>query len=439
MNNRIAIIGSGYCGLAAASVLNENGYSVSVFEAMDIPGGLAVGRKRDNYDWPIEALYHHWFNNEESILDLAEKFHLTDIIETYSTETSFFHSGNIKPFDKPNHILNYPGLSLIDKWKLGISLAKLKLSNSWVPFDGITAEEWIIEHMGKNVYNKLWKPMLIGKWGKYYNKINMAWFWSRIHVRTQKLMYPDGGFQTFSDQIKSKLEEKGVKFYFNQQINKIQITDDGNHYRIMNNVHDKFDIVLITASPKIFLNSVDGFPESYRKKISSLRNMGAICMMFILKRKVVNCSYWINIPISTTNPVESKIPFLVFVEHTNMVSPKYYNNQHIVYCGNYLEPEHDIFNYSKEDIFKLYFSGIQVLNPEISKDDVIDIQLTKTDYASPVFLVNHSNSIPSFDTPYPNLFWASMGHIYPWDRGTNYATETGFKVAQHIISKENNL
>ena len=61
-------------GLAAASELADNGYDVSVIEAMDIPGGLAAGRKRNN-DWPIEAIYHHWFNNA-GILDLARKFNL---------------------------------------------------------------------------------------------------------------------------------------------------------------------------------------------------------------------------------------------------------------------------------------------------------------------------------------------------------------------------
>ena len=155
MNKKIAIIGAGYCGLATASILNENGYSVSVFEAMDLPGGLAVGRKRDNYNWPIESLYHHWFNNEKSILKLSKKFNLTDSLKTYSPETSFFHNGDIKPFDKPQHVLNYPGLSLFDKWKLGRSLAKLKLSNSWKPYDDLTAEDWIVKNMGQNVYDKL--------------------------------------------------------------------------------------------------------------------------------------------------------------------------------------------------------------------------------------------------------------------------------------------
>ena len=33
-------------------------------------------------------------------------------------------------------------------------------------------------------------------------------------------------------------------------------------------------------------------------------------------------------------------------------------------------------------------------------------------------------------TPIPGLYWASMSHVYPWDRGTNYAVEIGHKVAQ---------
>ena len=62
--NKIAIIGSGYCGLGAATKLIDNGYKVSIFEYSKIPGGLASGIKKSNYDWPIESFYHHWFNNE---------------------------------------------------------------------------------------------------------------------------------------------------------------------------------------------------------------------------------------------------------------------------------------------------------------------------------------------------------------------------------------
>ena len=120
-------------------------------------------------------------------------------------------------------------------------------------------------------------------------------------------------------------------------------------------------------------------------------------MMIRLKRKVLENSYWINIPADSQDILENNIPFLVCVEHTNMISNKYYNNEHIVYCANYLKPGHELFDYSKEQIFGIYFDGLKKLNPKIQRNHVIDFELAKTNYASPVFNVNHRNLIPSFD------------------------------------------
>jgi hypothetical protein len=47
--------------------------------------------------------------------------------------------------------------------------------------------------------------------------------------------------------------------------------------------------------------------------------------------------------------------------------------------------------------------------------------------------VNHSQRVPAAETPIlPNLYWACMHHVYPWDRGTNYAVELGQRVARAI-------
>ena len=54
-------------------------------------------------------------------------------------------------------------------------------------------------------------------------------------------------------------------------------------------------------------------------------------------------------------------------------------------------------------------------------------------YAQPVPEVGHSQRIPPLHIQViPNLYWACMHHVYPWDRGTNYAVELGMRVAQII-------
>jgi hypothetical protein len=38
-------------------------------------------------------------------------------------------------------------------------------------------------------------------------------------------------------------------------------------------------------------------------------------------------------------------------------------------------------------------------------------------------LVNHSKNIPEIKTPVEGVYFALMSHIFPWDRGTNFAVE----------------
>jgi len=55
----VAIIGAGLTGLTAAYELQKKGHSVQIFEKEFLPGGLAMGFQRDNWEWPLEKHYHH--------------------------------------------------------------------------------------------------------------------------------------------------------------------------------------------------------------------------------------------------------------------------------------------------------------------------------------------------------------------------------------------
>jgi len=56
---KVAIIGAGFGGLAAAYRLARSGVDVTVFESDNAPGGLAIGFKEPEWKWSIEKHYHH--------------------------------------------------------------------------------------------------------------------------------------------------------------------------------------------------------------------------------------------------------------------------------------------------------------------------------------------------------------------------------------------
>ena len=55
---------------------------------------------------------------------------------------------------------------------------------------------------GRRVYEKMWKPLLIGKFGPYYKDVNMAWMWARLKARSTRLGTFEGGFQTLRRHVR---------------------------------------------------------------------------------------------------------------------------------------------------------------------------------------------------------------------------------------------
>ena len=65
---RIAIVGAGVGGLAAAYDSIREGHEVVIFEAAEQVGGLAAGFKVPRWEWSVEQYYHHWFASDQHML-----------------------------------------------------------------------------------------------------------------------------------------------------------------------------------------------------------------------------------------------------------------------------------------------------------------------------------------------------------------------------------
>ena len=70
---KIGIIGAGVTGLSAAWDFVRAGHEVTIYEAGETVGGLAGGFRDGNWDWALEKFYHHWFQTDSHLLELAEQ------------------------------------------------------------------------------------------------------------------------------------------------------------------------------------------------------------------------------------------------------------------------------------------------------------------------------------------------------------------------------
>jgi protoporphyrinogen oxidase len=253
----------------------------------------------------------------------------------------------------------------------------------------------------------------------------MAWFWARIHKRTQRLGYYVGGYQTLIDTLVDKVQAQGGVVRLNAPVSRIEGKEAGVCLRVTEEV-PTFDAVLTTVSPLAMLRLAPDLPEGYLEQIRGLRSVGALTLILALKHPVTDGFYWVNLP-------KGQFPFIAFVEHTNYQSPEHYGGDRIVYLGDYPAADHRYFRMSKADILDEFLPTLTKFNPAFDATWVRKSWLFRAEYAQPVVPVNYSERIPSIRTPLRGLYYASMSHVYPWDRGSNYAVEMGQKLAQMVV------
>ena len=429
---RIAIIGAGFGGMAAAYDLRKAGHEVIIYESADYVGGLASGFKEPHWDWSVEKFYHHWFQSDSSMLGLIEELGLKDKVIFPRPYTVLLHDGKWYPFDSIVHALLFPGLGFgLNKIRFGFVGLYLRLTNDWKTLEKFTADEWMRKYAGSAVYEKMWKPLLVGKFGPFYKDVNMAWMWARLKARTTRLGTFEGGFQKFADLFGEKLREMGVEIRLGSSVKFIKRNQAQGLSIDAGGMVDSFDKVLVTTSPNLMAKFCPDLPENYLKGLLNLKSMGAVVMVLSLKRQLSKEGYyWFNLP------KEAGYPMLALVEHTNFVSKEHFGGDRIVYAGDYLKVGHEYFSMSDDELLERFMPAFKKFNPEFERNWVKKIWVNKTNYAQPVPMVNHSKNIPAIQTPIEGLYFASMSQVYPWDRGTNFAVEIGRRATRMMLGKQ---
>ena len=439
---RIAVIGAGITGLAAAYDLTRAGHAVTVYEARPRAGGLASGFRDERWDWYLERFYHHWFASDTDLIGLIEELGARDQLFFRCPTTTLYHAGQLYPLDSPVRwlrtiafpplhravrVLQFTPLSPIDRLRAGLVGAYLTLIRDWRPLERVSAHDWMRRTVGRRAYEVLWRPLLVSKFGEeHYQDVNMAWMWARLYKRTASLGYFERGFQAFVDLLVENVVQHGGSVELISRVRSVQLVGERLQLGLDKGVSE-YDCVIATCSPDEMLALASDLPERYASKLRGLESMGAIALVLALRRPLTEGHYWINLPKG------AEIPFMGLVEHTNYIPRERYGGDYLVYCGDYLSPDHPYFDIGKDRLLDIYLPGLAKINPAFRPDWVRASWLFSERYAQPVPGLDHSRRIPALETPVPGLWMANMSQVYPWDRGSNYAVEMGRRVARLVL------
>lgn len=431
---RVAVVGGGIAGLAAANRLLRAGHQVAVLEAGPTLGGLVrtfeVGGER------LECFYHHLFSTDTTIIRAIDELGLGDRLTWRDSKVGFFQGGRIHDFVTPLDLLRFRPLPLLDRVRLGLMGLRLRREERWDQFEDVTAREWILKNVSPRVFDVIWGPLLRGKFGEAGDEVSMAWLWSKIHLRfasrrggptqREQLGYLDGSFGAFIDELARRLREGGADVRVGTPVQEV-IVEDGRASGLLLADGERFaaDAVIAAMPSDAFLRIAPALPDDYGSKLEAVRWQWALCMILAL-REPLSHIYWLNV-------AEPGMPFLAAVEHTNFIGPERYGGHHLLYISNYLRPDHPYFEYSEEQLWELFLPALQRINPRFSAAWVRERWLFKGPYAQPIVTTGYRRLIPEHRTPIPGLYLATMSQIYPEDRGQNYSIIIGERVADLVI------
>jgi len=432
---RIGIIGGGYAGLTAAYALQKQGYDVTVLEKYGQWGGQAatiplLGSR-------IEHFYHHLFGSDVHILGLMDQLGIGDRLRWIESKVGWFYRGRIYDFVTPLDLIRFGPLGLINRIKLGLMYLYLQRVNNWQAYESITARDWVLRYMGSEIYEKVWGPLLRGKFGEMANQVSMTWLWGKIKVRgssrqgataTEKLAYPLGSFETITQALVSRLKAGGADLRINHQAVGL-VTDPDDARRVTGIVTKEevlpFDIVIATVPGYELLQiAPPTLDEEYAALLRSVRYQAALVLLMVSKQSLSRI-YWMNI-------ADRTMPFVGVIEHTNYVPPSEYEGRHLIYVSNYMEQDDPRFELKADELFDLYLPHLQRINPAFSVDWIEKTIVFRAEAGQPVITCGYSQRIPDHRTPLKGLYLANTLQIYPEDRGTNYSVRLGQTIGQIV-------
>jgi protoporphyrinogen oxidase len=428
---RVAVVGAGFSGLAAAYELVKLGHRPIVFEAEAEVGGLAAGFPVG--DSRIERFYHHWFTSDRDVLGLLAELSLDARVVYSSTRTGMYFANRLYRLTKPLDLIRFTPLSLADRFRLGRLILRARRVGDWRDIDDMSAAEWLKRLGGERVYRIVWEPLLRGKFGQHSESVSASWIWSKLRLRggsrgrggEERLAYFRGGFAALAEAISSHVLDHGGELRLGSTVSALAVENGRVSAVIAGGESIAVDAVVLTPAPPLIAPLLaPHVPAKEADRLAAIDYLANICIVLELDRSLSEL-YWMNVN-------DPSFPFVGVIEHTHLDQADPAGRRHIVYLSRYLPATDPAYGWPDDRLAAFALPNLQRMFPAFSKDWIRAIHVWRARYAQPIVVRGYSRMIPDHRTSVPGAYIASMAQVYPEDRGTNYAIRDGRKVARAV-------
>jgi len=282
---------------------------------------------------------------------------------------------------------------------------------------------------GRRIYDRFWEPLFEYKFYEYADNISASWIWTRIRrigrsresMLEERLGYIDGGTLTLVNALIEGIKAHGGRVHLGTPVQRV-LTRDGRVTGVQT-AERTFDAdAVICTAPTPYVNAmVPDLPEEWKQKYDAIHNIGVICVIFKLARKVTP-HFWVNI-----SAPGIEIPGII--EFSNL---RDMGGDAVVYVPYYMPVTHEKFSWPDERLLTEAFACLQQINPMVGDVDVKDTKVARLRYGQPICEPGFAAKIPAVKTPIEGLQIADTCYYYPEDRGIAESVRLGSAMAKAV-------
>ena len=342
---KVAVIGAGPAGLAAAYQLAKRGVEVEVFEASGEVGGMA--RSFRLWDQTVDLGPHRFFSSDARV----NKLWLEVVDRDYRMVqrlTRIFYSGRF---------FRYPLEPVNALWNLGFGKAtacvasylREQVSPSCDHND--TFESWVVRRFGRRLFNTFFKSYSEKLWGISCQELDADFAAQRIKKLTlgevikkalqigggkhrtliDEFAYPIGGTGMVYERMAEFVEAAG-KVHLNRPIRRVLNTGRRvTGVELADGAREQFDQVISTMPLTLLIRGLEGVPDAVTRAAGALKFRNTILAYLHIAGRDLFPDQWIyvhepNLQVGRITNFRNWVPQLYGASDNTIVSMEYWCN-----------------------------------------------------------------------------------------------------------------
>ncbi len=399
------VIGAGMVGLSIAHRLVRAGHRVTLLERAEEIGGLTASHTVGPVTW--DQHYHVTLASDSAWRAILSDIGLDSTIVWKITKTACLADGTLLPVSSPAEFLRFTPLSLVQRVRLGATLAWATQVRNGRALEQVGVEPWLRKLSGDSAFDRFWKPLLRAKLGGAYTEASAAFIWATAQrlgkarkngLDAEKFGYVPGGYARIVATFVDHLRAEGVIIRTGADISSVSTGE----VRLADGSSVSADCIVVTTSSHVAARLVPGLTEHERELLGGIRYQGVIDVSVVLPEQL--CPYYLTYLLDETI-------LTGVVDMSSLVEPSELGGHGLVYLPRYAAPDDPMFDWSDERIIDEFTKALADAYPTFDPAQIIAAKVARVREVFSVPTLGYSDRVLPFATSVDGVWIANGSQI----------------------------